>query len=324
MKLAFYTIIYGDEYWFNLFEKFLIPSLLQPGNLPALNRMGVDIEYYIYSLERFSDRVAEVIRKTGLDQHATLRFRFGQPEDESSIAFQNSMGVSALIDQAKVGLRDDRRSILCAPDFVYGNGSIFNQVNLRCQPGTCLGSTLVRCLDTALCERIETVGFPISQRELVTAALRTLHVDLLDARVELGARNSYYTGASLQSLGDCLYTQTTRTPTVAVADFVESDLRFFEFHKDFRSFDRDWPGKLINEGRFKLVGGSDVSFLAEMTPAKKGGKNPRVLAGDDYVGTGVHNHLCRSFMFTLRSSEPVDLDEVARSRGLSYADRLAS
>lgn len=170
-------------------------------------------------------------------------------------------------------------------------------------------------------EHLTRAGFPLSTRELVTIALKTLHRDCLEARAELPARNSYYTGFGLQDLGNCLYAVSSRVPTIQVADYIESDLGFFKFHKDLRAFDGQWPGKLVAENRFKMVGGSDIGFQAELTPADRGGRNPLVDITNDYVWNGAHNQMCGNYTYTMRSSEPVDLDAIARARGLTLASR---
>lgn len=319
MRVSFSTVVHGDEHWFAMFENFLAPSLMQPGNLPTLKAAGADVVYSIYSLESHMDRIQDLLTRTGLASVATIRLRLGKPTDQSASSFNRMMSASSLIDQIKFGYQDKRACVICPPDFVYGDGAIFNLLTIRREPGTCIASPYLRVDGELAREKLRQRGFPIANADLVSIALGTLHRDVLEARMELDRRNTYFTGMALQSITDRLHALEFRVPRVQVAEFTENDLRYFEFQQDFQHYEGSWPGKLIADRRFKMVGSSDIAFAVELAPAVKGGKIDRVPGDGDYVGSGLHNYITRNYLLNLHASEPVDLDAIARARGLPTA-----
>ena len=310
--LSLCAIVYGEDAWFDRFEKVLVRSLMQPGNLPGLRADGVDTRLQLYTLDHHMDQLQEVVRRTRLEQVVAVEVSCTKPGITLATSTGSEINYKFLDFHIGLCLRQKRKMVLCSPDMFFANGSLSNLARVRTDPGVCLGGMYLRVVEQTFEPALQGVELPMSSEQLGSMALEHLHPSSLDGRVGPAEVNSYYTGFSIQALGGAVYSVSFRTPTLFLLDLRESDQTFIRGFRDFRSFDSIWPSKLADENRLKILSSNDVCFYVELTPVKKGAFLQRGQPNDTYLHQFLSTKILNHLVYALKTDRDVDLDAVAK------------
>lgn len=237
-------------------KRFALPSVLQPGNLPACGYSKIIVRgASVGPIEPLMRVLSEGFQ--GIPGVEFLVHDYGDHENALLQGFR---------DTIRFCIERKCRMLLAMPDTIFANGGIFNMRQYaRGKPVSVAAAHLRVNANTATTG--SEAGFltsPVGAQELVGIAMRNAH----QSQTESYAENDNGTltgGISLTRISDRLRTCIHFLPTTYLAWFTESDAAFFNGVKFFGSIDHDWPRHLYNEGRFRVFGSSDLFFAVELT-----------------------------------------------------------
>jgi hypothetical protein len=311
MKLALGCIVFGNDLWFDRFQSALAKSLMQPNNLPRLRGAGVDVKLILYTMSEDVDRLREIVQRLDLNSVAEVEVHIEQPEIDLAGSSVEKINYRFLDAHVSLCLKEDRRMMLCPPDIFLADGSLSNLVNIQTQSGTCLAGIYLRVAEETFEPALRDSVLPMNCEQLASLALEHLHPTFLDARSELDEVNSYYTGHSIQSLGQGHYAVGFRVPDLMLSNIQESDQIFLRAHRDFRAFGSLWPSKLAGENRLKILTSSDAWFYAKLTPVAYGAGIKRTPAVDAYMHQFHASKIAGCLIYSMTADRDVNLAEVA-------------
>ncbi len=257
-------------------ERYALPSILQPGNLPACG----------YS---------KIIVRGSTIGHSEPLMRALQPgfngiPGAELWAYVYGSEQSALLD----GLRDTirhcittrTRMLLMMPDTIIANGGIGNMREYaRGKPVSVAAPHLrVTKPPELIClPSIPEGKFPVmSPESLVRFAFANPHQSLTDSFSDRD-NGTRYGGISLTRISDRLTTIIHHVVTTYLCWFTESDARFFDSVTAFRAFDHEWPKLLLQEQRLRVFGSSELFFAVELT-------EPHMNRIEVFPGTRLEEH----------------------------------
>lgn len=253
MNLRIFTGVWGP--YIDTFERGVASSLVWPRNRAAIK----GATWTICTEEKNFERVNEIRYRAGIVHGANHRIHGAQ---DPTLQFSGYLyeEMKRCIDQKSVFL-------FALPDYVFGDGTVENLKNLMTEPGLCLGVPSTRVLPSAM-DRFQS---PHTNSELVSLAFDRgyMHQTWRDCEVGKPEICSYYSGTHWFEVEPGLITVMHRLPSSYMAQFIESDINFFKGHTSFSAYDHTWPTKLIEEGRQRYIGSSDVAFITEITEANK-------------------------------------------------------
>jgi len=311
MRLSFFCISYGAKHN-EMMLNVMLPSLLQSGNIPYLVQGKHQLDFDFHSVngaEPEHIRAGAALERLGIKPHfhkipLEKWNRSGKPSSPSEVAYP------ALLQQIDLCLRRGSIMIFSPPDTYFGNGSIAGLLLCQQTELTSVAAVHVRVLDSAFREKIEGRQ-QISNADLVTTSLKTLHPVWAMSQSGLPVNNSASSGHSITNVGGGLYLIRHCLPTPYLAAFRRSDLDWFLRHADFHFWDWTWPAELIRQRRYAVAGSSEIFFAAELTAAAM---NNQALGDTSarFSDLGAHFAVNESFVISARATESIDLRALYR------------
>ena len=301
-SICLFTRVWGG--FINYYDVTLMRSLFQEGNILQLLKDGYQVTLNVHILESEAIIINEIIKK----YCNTLSSDFSQSIIIDLIKYHSTLEIieNSLSNSIRECISNKSIFFMANPDTFYGNYSISNIVKLNMGRQLCIASVHFRVNDADFLRRLDKTNGSISNPSLVTLAMRSPHQTLRDSFIER-ENCSYATGLTVQRISDCSFAATFRAPTVYLANFNQSDLKYFKNHP-FNNWDHEWPTNLMLEGRYKCIGSSDAFFAAELT-----GPQSHLCIHNSEIGNDEHEHhkvlhkeLHRNFLVIVRSSEPIE------------------
>jgi hypothetical protein len=239
--MLIYTSVYGSYvtgYW-----KYSFGSLQWPKNLHVVK----DAEFRVFTDEQDRETLEKIFSESGLRAKIGIRHKEEFAETLSEAC-------------------DHKTQMLFAPpDMIFSDGSIANMLHM-CWPTRAIAAAHIRVLPSILNE----IDGPMSGAQLVAAAFRHLHSVFANSKVGKTS-NSFDVGTSWSEIDAGLYAVTFQIPTVHMLHPCREDVGTFADGPGYK-WDHDWPSSLIEGGRYRLAGSSDLAFAVEVTPSGVHGK----------------------------------------------------
>ena len=237
-RIALFTQCWGSH--IGLLKKYLLPSMMQSGNIPKLLEDGYQVDWYIYSPEN-----------TGLEGSMFHHIHNTSPDVNYG-----------LVDFIANNL--DAICITMMADFFIGNHTIYNGIKMiENKADHCLAVPHARISWEKIGNRV--IGDKTNS-ELVAFAFDNAHKCLIEAE-DCRNPNLTWTGLSWRKIDEHNYAVIHNLPTPFICQFKAGDSDLFNKH-NWGQFDRGFTQKLKNEGRIKVCGSSDLCFFVEFTPDK--------------------------------------------------------
>jgi len=276
-KIIFHTTVWGD--YLDLFLSYTVPSLLQDGNIPALARDGYDLRLDIYAhpqeYQEFAKKYGPCLAR--LEEYMPVKLT---PLSELKGGWWQGMPLeSAWIDQITRCLAEDAIMFWTPPDMIFGNWSITNAIRTVQGKNVCLAAAVPHVIREDIPESEAFAGLKRMERcienvELVDLAFEYGHPFLLSS-FDNQDYNGTLSGISIRKINCNTYSVIHNEQSVFVANFIPSDLKYFQTRGSHR--DHNWPRLLLRHNRLKVVGSSDLFFCVE--PNRKDVRVPIMESG---------------------------------------------
>ncbi len=253
MNLRLFTGCWGA--YINTFENACAASLAWPQNKEAIKGAN----WNIVCDEKSQERVDEIRLRCGITRGKNIILR---PSQDPTLQFSG-----ALYEEMAACIREDATFLFCLPDYVFGDGTVANLKAMMIEKGLCLAVPNTRVLPSSM----EEFKQPRTNAELVTIAFDKsyMHQTWRDAEFGKPTSDTYYGGVLWQEIRPGLITVMHRLPSSYMCSFLESDVEYFKKQLSFSSWDHCWAAELVEQGRQRFIGSSDVAFITEITEADK-------------------------------------------------------
>ncbi len=297
------TMVEGDKY-LDYLELCLFPSLFQPNNLPKILASGRCVEHCVICRDSAIPRILSLLKRYGgiESQTSNYLFHFHQ-QGRDGLAT-----LSALVWAMDRCLNDGSYLMLAMPDWFFGDGSISRMLDYAAGRDYCVAGLSLRVNDDSFMRNLLVTKLPIFNPQLVDMVFRDAHVSLKMSDVTQDQSSSRFSGVFTQPLGEGLWSVVHRLPNVFLASITKDDVDDFRrTDQGLSHWDWVWPSKLIQQGRYRYMGSSDLFFMAELTSPH--GNVPLVESGmrwnDDVVNGkgGVHIETNKLFVGCIRGSK---------------------
>lgn len=328
-----FTMVYGEAF-IRRYVEVALPSLLQPGNVPAL-LVDHDVTFSLYttpdSVTTLKSAVMAALRAAGPVAAALpplfeiepveIDDQFNEQMRQNPAlylsAFNRRLQATCLLKEISACIKADAVMIWCTADCFFGDGSIANLVGTARAHGVSVAALYIRVEEERFRALLAAEIGPIANDRLARLALESLH-EVWRSTVRGGSRHlTYLFGHDVVPLTPRLFAVSYRVPGVYAARFDKSDLAYFMSSGDLRDWDSTWPQKLISERRFLCLGSTDLALCAELTPATTAhpakyhelDDRLRTLVDTrDYQRRGTHNEVMRNFVIALRTDRDVTIE----------------
>lgn len=267
-------------------ERGLAKCLQWPSNRAALKWA----HWHIYTTEASKERATKIASAVGLP--ITMKI----VDEEWAGTFLAKAVNEFVMDCARVG----DRFLMAPPDTIFGEQTLDTLISIARVPKIIVSIPPVRVNQTFL---DDFTGDVTNNPQLVSLAWKHLHRTWTDADMQRRFTNSFAGGVSWHEITDGLYAVTHLLPTPYYIDPSPSDAEWFRVYGAPGAYDHLWPGKLVDEGRQRLIGSSDAGFAVELTMHDQ---NIPVLYPADpadpttYIGNNKHNHVNRNTVAIFR------------------------
>lgn len=290
--------------------RFSLPSLMQPGNIPALVAAGHDVRVICYTVPH--DMPAHLDAAHRL--RATVEFA---PFEVDAVANLRAVQTQLLLKFAEQCMREDAWAVVAGAGTIWSDGALANAFTVA-QETDCavavmyLGIEAEKFTENLLIDPGLRTG--ISGAALASLAIEYLHPG---SRSTLNRETSaaHLTGHGMMQLSSTLFAARFQVPSVAVVKFQPQDLALFRLEGDFRAWDGShWVGSLIREGRYVFLASSDQAFQVNLIRAGKQNRAAyQALQAElgPYVDrrtaqrTTIQSDIARTFLASIRTDREV-------------------
>lgn len=189
-----------------------------------------------------------------------------------------SLKMQCLLKSIRQCLEERTPMLISTPDFIWADGSIQNMLDesyVSEGQNLCISIAHMRVLPSFLNEMHILAGLHNSGCDLVHLALEHAHDSWSRCEIGKDPNGIYYAGLSWRFIDrKSLITVQHQMPSPFLCNFTQSDYDEFARWKGplppaFGEIDHNFPTKLINEGRLRYLGSSDIAFMVEITEADK-------------------------------------------------------
>lgn len=249
----------------NLFVNALGRSLKWPANAEAVRdsiwTICTDTQSSADSLELAAHTIIPSCKV-----RIQLQPRFSEPNSPIG-----ALKMKCLLKSIRECLNEATPMLMSTPDFIWADGSIGNMVDESYPDegqGLCVSIAHMRVLPTLL------LDFQAkSPAQLVQQGLDFAHDSWTRCEIGLDPSGIYHAGLSWRRVKNAISVQ-HQMPSPFLVNFRECDLEEFSRWKGmtppaFGEWDHDWPSRLIEQGRLRYLGSSDLAFMVEVTEADK-------------------------------------------------------
>jgi hypothetical protein len=265
-RLHVFSPVWGSHFT-NLLEHALGRSFKWPLNAIALKNC-------IWTLLTTPESQNEILKLAhSIIPTAEIRIQTSDRLTESNAPI-GALKIQALLKSIAQCLDEKTSMLMSTPDFIWADGSIQNMWDESYPDegqGLCVSIAHMRVLPEFICDFLSP-----DNDEMVSRGLRHAHFSW--AGGEIGPYNAngiYHSGLAWRHVPGCrMITVQHQMPSPFLVNFTESDLTEFSRWKgmtppSFGEWDHNWPSKLIDEGRLRYIGSSDVAFMVEITEPDK-------------------------------------------------------
>lgn len=289
------------------FAQILLPSVMQPHNLPAVAAIGLDLRWDMYTTPEDAPQVEGLFKAYPAALRPTFVIR--------SLA-DNSMATKFAFFSEFFEEAGDAAGIVLHADHFLADGTLAHVVHYAAPLGVSVGVPYVRCQrDPFLSYSTSAIapehGGYLTPPEVVTIALRTMIPAMAESYGDLDTSPTWDTGVIFRRITPTLTIQIQHTQAPFLYHMNDRDRAWFRSHRDFSRVDHGWTARLIREGRWRMIGSSDLGFIAELddeaTVARAhtyASREGRVFA-EDFCWQDADTLTHEAFLVLLRSSEPV-------------------
>lgn len=293
--MKIYCPLWGDKH-LSLFSKALGLSLSWKKNRESIK----GAQWLIPTEDNKSDDKIRSLILDKIDPTADIKFI-------SLLSYslsKNTMGkvlLDVLVEHA-VGpcIKDKSPLLMATPDYIYADGSI-ETLKIVAGNSFCAGFPHMRVLPDIL-DSIQ--GTPAND-ELVALGLKHQHPswEYSDKKAKNGV--THLGGISWTRVSDKVTAVQHYLPAPFYVNFTKKDLDFF-LKKDFLFlvWDHVWPSVLIEDGRYRYLGSSDLALMLEVTDYQENIPpwNPQGKTNEDeYFRTSLHNLIFKQMIYSMRS-----------------------
>lgn len=257
----------------DVWETFCLPSLLSPGNLPAVLRDGLAVQLDLYTVDTDEPRIRALGERIASELAPLGSFAFSVgtwPQSQRPISSADLKMQFYRHHIAQV-VQDGSAVIFGMADVFFGDGSLRNIVRLaRFGDHPVVGAVSLRVREQPFRELMrryrETIGpGPISNAHLVDLALRCPIAATAASYVDSDRNSSFHTGGSLLPIDDELTLIGQALTYEMLQCYTTRDFNFFAMNNAFEAIDHVWPTLLLAEQRIRLATSSDIYFSIELT-----------------------------------------------------------
>jgi hypothetical protein len=296
-KLRIMTAVWGDNH-LGWFERSCVRSLSWPENRKAIK----DATWTIFTKKEDVEKATFMAAKTGV---AEVEFVEISDDVQGNSPNMGAYLLQCLFYMMKACIKDQAKLLMAPPDTIFSEGSINALLVAGAQKGTCVPVPHPR-VSPSIFGGIK--DSPLSGAQLTSLAMKHGHRAWLEAEMGHPNQNSFIGGIAWQRVSSKIIFVQHRLPTVYLADFLPSDITFFQTPHDnlaptFGCWDHAWPSDLIAKERWREIGSSDAACILEVTkedlnvpPAHPVDK----AEPDAYWRRMPHNIINRQFLYTMR------------------------
>ena len=241
-------------------------------------RNGDILKFFdVFTDEDSRDEVEKVMRERGMKGEVSV---IGTKQ-----ALSRSLGRAA-----------ERGDVFCyaPPDLIFGADSVWNMA-MCCRSGQFVAAAHFRVLPTIYPSLADDRA--LANDELFSLAQRHMHSVIGDS---MGGGNTFKTGTRLDKLTDDHWIGTFYLPSIHVCRPLKKDGLYFE-NQPANHWDHDYPSRLVDERRYRVVGSSDIAFAVEITLPDQHRK-PMDPRRDGYRDSKRHNLVNECFVVSFRGS----------------------
>ena len=286
-SIEYFILVWGDSF-IEMFLNYTVPSLLQQGNIPALNQDGINQVINIYTLSKgdFLETANKLENFKALSDLVEIEII-----ELDKIPQLFGFKENSLIHQIERAIRTESFVINASADFFYGDGTIRNLVKTANYREAAVAFSHCRVDHEKIQEdkdfnsAIE-LKKNITNEKLVSIALSNLHHSNLHA-FDNEEKNCTHAGISIRELTPSLFSVTTCLPSVFGFWPTQKDLQYFKYAGRYNEWDRGWNKALLLSSRLKIISSSDVAFMIELTETNEGNHKllPNQLGNDNVAKT---------------------------------------
>lgn len=291
--LQLMTIAHGDKH-VSLFIKACYQSLCFPSNKETLSNKHVS--WSVWTDNKHIEKLNALLTETF--KGAKIKVR-----SIDKLRKYTDIVQSALIHQIEDCLETKDRFLMAPPDTIFSDKSLANLLNIPAKTGICFAIPHMRVLPSVLEEN--TLQSNTHSKHLFRLGQRHAHRAWIQAEMGHPEQSSFIGGIWWKKLSSTLYAVSHKLPTIYLIDFTLADLEYFKTCTSSGDFDHVWPQTLIQQGRYKYIGSSDIAFMLEITEAHK--NVPPWTPGQPTDGTfwqnHGHNQINDCFIATYRGAE---------------------
>jgi hypothetical protein len=255
------------------FERFCLPSLVQPGNLPRVLRDGATVTFSLYAPAEQRERL-----RAALERHLAALLAGGAIA-AAIAAVDPSVPVAAAqheryLYESREAARSGAAVLILGADTFYGDDSLGNLAVYARKPGVVVAGLSLRVREHAFAALLGSP--PVTNARLVDVALESAASDVAASRTDVAPNAALDTGLALRPLSDDVFavTENFARPVMFWPD--PSDLEF--------GWGIDtwiWPAKAMEERRWRLLASSDLFFCAQVV-ARDEDVAPAIVSGKMY------------------------------------------
>ncbi|HEX6827263.1 MAG TPA: hypothetical protein VF077_13170 [Nitrospiraceae bacterium] len=258
------------EHHTDMLKRIPLRSLMQSGNLPACGLRRIYVDGFTKPGEEA--RLSEAIRSELGSLPIEIQV---DPIPQGLDKWKHDLHpLLNIIDRV---LQRGTKMLAVMPDIGFGNGSIGNLFRYARGKNVCVSAPHLRVLPDC------PIQWPMTNAELLRLAMKHPHQSQREAWVNK-SRNGHMGGISLTPLTDRLTAMVHHLPTPFLSTMSVSDRDFFRQAPDMGSFDHRWPSLLMMEGRYRVIGSSELFFAVEITEAH----NNHVEMKDDALNSEIY------------------------------------
>jgi hypothetical protein len=270
-RLHIFSPVWGNHFT-NLFENALGRSLKWPANAEAVNNA---IWTIATDSAESGDKLRSIARSVipNCEVRILINSRFTEPG-----APIGALKMKELLKSIEQCLEEKTPMLMSTPDFIWSNGSIITMLDESYAyegSGLCVSLAHMRVLPDVL-ELMDSVMGAWDSRDLVELGLTYPHDSWVRSEYLPGSETSgiYHSGVSWRDTGDNILSVQHQMPSPFLVNFKECDFDAFCNWKGvtppaFGEWDHDWPSRLLDQGRLRYLGSSDLAFMIEVTEAGK-------------------------------------------------------
>ncbi len=257
--LRIWTPVWGAKH-LNILVKGLSKSLLWPRNFESIKKAKWSL--FIHYSE--ADAVMEAVTKVLPPEQIELLE--SRESKEVLTAQRGVLMCQALCKEIQKCLDDNHQFLISTPDFLWADGSIENMRNIAQLKNVAVSIPHPR-VTPSIIDHLDT---PLSNFSLCTLAKAHPHAAWTMSQHGANPNGTFKGGIIWRSREPGITTLQHRMPSPYLVNFTPDDLAFFSTDDGVRlaafgAWDHQWSDQLIDQQRWRMIMGSDIAFMCEVT-----------------------------------------------------------